>query len=79
MKYYEIYHKESNVLLAKGTARECRKIMGCSTIDTFYSLVSHVRTGRNNLYRVVTKESWETDYPVLGKKDPVLDLTEQEK
>lgn len=66
MKYYEIYHNKTGTLLAKGTARECRKKMGCSTVDTFYALVSHCKTGRNSTYRVVVKESWETDYPVIG-------------
>lgn len=68
MKYYAIYDARSDTLLAEGTARECRKKLGCSSIDTFYALISRSHRGINKKYRVEIKNGGETDYPVLGAK-----------
>lgn len=68
MNYYEIYDRESDVLLAFGTARECRKQLGCASMDTFYALASRSIRGINKMYRVVKKRGSETDYPVLGEE-----------
>lgn len=71
MNLYEIYDKHTNRLLARGTARECKKKLGCSSLDTFYALANRSRRGINNKYRVVVLKGGETDYPVLGKDDPI--------
>ena len=70
MNYYEVYDRFSDELLAKGTARECRKQLGCASIDSFYALANRSRRGINNSYRVVILKGGETDYPVLGENGP---------
>lgn len=79
MNYYAVYDAESDSLLAEGNARECRKKLGCSSIDTFYTLVSRSARGINKKYRVVIKKGGEVDYPVLGKNDPLYDKNRKEK
>ena len=70
MNYYEIYDRYSDELLARGTARECRKQLGCASLDSFYALANRARRGINKTYRVVIKKGGQVDYPVLGKDDP---------
>ena len=67
MNLYEIYEKKTGFLLARGTARECQKKLGCSSVDSFYSLANRSLRGINNKYRVVITKGGNTDYPVLGK------------
>ena len=71
MKYYAIYDAYSGELLAEGNAAECRKELGCSSLDSFYALANRSKRGINKKYRVVIKKGGETDYPVLGKNDPI--------
>ena len=71
MNYYEIYDRYSDELLARGTARECRKQLGCASLDSFYALAHRARRGINKTYRVVIKKGGQVDYPVLGKDDPL--------
>lgn len=77
MNYYEIYDRYSDELLAKGTARECRKQLGCASLDSFYALANRARRGINQKYRVVILKGGETDYPVLGKDDPIYAMKEE--
>lgn len=70
MNYYEIYLRENGKLVAKGTARECRKQLGCSSLDSFYALVNRSIRGINKKYNAIKKKGGETDYPVLGANDP---------
>lgn len=72
MNYYEITLRKTGELLARGTARECQKQLGCSSLDTFYALANRSKNGKNKTYSVVIKKGSETDYPVLGKNDPVF-------
>lgn len=76
MNYYEIYDRYSDELLAKGTARECRKQLGCASLDSFYALANRARRGINQKYRVVIMKGGETDYPVLGENDPIYTMKE---
>lgn len=71
MKYYEIYDAKTDRLLAKGTARECKRILGCPNINAFYMLANRSLRGINKAYRVIIKKGGETDYPVLGENHPV--------
>ena len=71
MNYYEIYSVETGKLIAKGTARECRKQLGCSSLDSFYALANRSLRGINKKYNVIKKKGGETDYPVLGATDPI--------
>ena len=74
MKYYEIFSAASGKLLAMGTARECRRQLGCASMDSFYALANRSRRGINSKYTVVIKKGGETDYPVLGADHPVHKL-----
>jgi len=74
LNYYEIYLRETGKLVAKGTARECRKQLGCSSLDSFYALVNRSIRGINKKYHAIKKKGGETDYPVLGANDPIHKL-----
>ena len=54
MNYYAIYDAYSGELLAEGNSEECRKKLGCSSLDSFYALANRSRRGINKKYRVVT-------------------------
>lgn len=71
MNYYEIYYKLTGELIAKGSAQECKEKLGCASLDSFYALANRARRGINKSYEVVIKKGGETDYPVLGKNDPI--------
>lgn len=77
MNYYEIYDRYSDELLARGTARECRKQLGCASLDSFYALANRSRRGINKNYRVVILKGGETDYPVLGENGPDQQMREK--
>lgn len=71
MNYYAIYDAYSGELLAEGSANECRKQLGCASLDSFYALANRSRRRINKKYRAVIKKGGEVDYPVLGKDDPI--------
>lgn len=71
MNYYEVYLSETGKMVAKGNARECRKQLGCASLDSFYSLATRSIRGINKKYTVIRKKGGETDYPVLGVNDPI--------
>ena len=71
MNYYEVYLADNGCLVARGTARECKKQLGCSSLDTFYALANRSIRGINKKYTVIRKKGGETDYPVLGDNDPI--------
>lgn len=71
MNYYEVYLKDSGQLVARGNAKECRRQLGCASLDSFYALVNRSIRGINKKYDVVRKKGGETDYPVLGANDPI--------
>ncbi len=52
MNYYEVYSKKTGELLAKGTARECRRVLNCSSLDSFYALANRSLRGINGKYTV---------------------------
>lgn len=69
MNYYEVRLASNGRLVAHGTARECRRQLGCSSLDTFYALANRARRGINKKYTVIIKKGGEMDYPVLGKQE----------
>ena len=71
MNYYEVRSKQTGELLAKGNAVECKRALGCASLDSFYALANRSLRGANGLYDVVKMKGSETDYPVLGKADPM--------
>ena len=46
MNYYEIYDRYSGELLTRGNAAECRKALGCASLDSFYALANRARRGK---------------------------------
>lgn len=72
MNYYAIYDAYSGELMAEGNSEECRKALGCASLDSFYALANRARRGINKKYRVVIKKGGEVEYPVLGKNDPIF-------
>lgn len=56
MKYYAIYRKKTDELLASGTAKECQKQMGFKTPQVFYCTVSRVYRGLSSKYEVFVDE-----------------------
>lgn len=50
-KFYTIYRKEDDEIVATGTSAECIKQLGCKEA-TFYSLVSRARHNKGGLYEV---------------------------
>lgn len=79
MKYYEIYSAKTGELLAKGTSRECRRQLGCASLDSFYALANRSLRGINKQYKAVIKKGGETDYPVLGENDHIHKIKEDLK
>ena len=71
MNYYEVYYAKTGELLARGTAKECRRQLKCASLDSFYALANRAIRGINGKYIVTKKKGGETDYPVLGKGDGV--------
>lgn len=56
MKYYTVYLNETGENVAEGTAFECMKQLGMSSINSFHSMVSNCKSGKNNKYTVEDKE-----------------------
>lgn len=73
MNYYEVYDNKTGELLVKGNSRTCKNGLGCSSLDTFFTLVKNVEKGKNQKYRVVKIKGGESGYPVLGEDDPVFE------
>ena len=79
MKYYEVYDATGERLLAHGNSRECMKILKCKSMDSFYALVNRSIRGINKKYKVIIRLGGDTEYPVLGKYDPVAAMSDNEK
>lgn len=77
MNYYEIRLATNGKLIAKGNALECKRQLGCSSLDTFYSLASRSMRGINKKYNVIRLRGGDTTYPVLGKNDPIYKMKEE--
>lgn len=60
MKYYTVYRKKDDTVLAQGNAEECRKQLGFKTLQVFYSVVSRVNRGKTEKYEVtiMDEEDW---------------------
>ena len=56
MKYYTVYRKKDDVVLAQGSSEECRKALGFKTLQVFYSMVSRVNRGKTEKYEVLVMD-----------------------
>lgn len=57
-KYYAVYLRETDELLASGTSAEVTKQLKLASVKSFYSMVSRVRSGKNKKYEILI-EDWE--------------------
>ena len=58
MKEYAVYLNKTDELLCFGTSRECAEYLGM-TLDSFYCMVSRVKSGKNRKYSIVKEEDDE--------------------
>lgn len=55
-KYYAVYLRETDELIASGTSAQCQKQMGLASVHSFYSMVSRCKSGKNNKYEIYEEE-----------------------
>ena len=55
-KYYTFYREDTEEIVAFGTADQCIKKLRIKNINSFYSLVSRVKSGKNKKYKVVVED-----------------------
>ena len=55
-KYYGVYEKKTDRLLACGTSAECTKQLGFTNHASFYNLVHDVNTGKSKKYELYTED-----------------------
>lgn len=53
-KYYTVYLRETDEVIAHGTSRECAAIMGKS-LNCFHSMVSKTLKGKHNKYDILVE------------------------
>ena len=53
--YYTVYLNETDEVVAFGSAEECRRRLGLKSLESFYSLISKNRKGKQNRYTVITE------------------------
>ncbi len=56
MKYYAVYLRETDELLASGNSLQCQKQMGLASVNAFYSMISRCLQGKNKKYEVMVEE-----------------------
>ena len=56
-KYYVVYSKHDDTVLAQGNAEVCRKQLGFKTAAVFYSMVSRCNRGLTDKYEVCIMDS----------------------
>lgn len=61
-KYYAVYLRETDELLASGTSAEVTKQLKLASVDSFYCLVSRCLKGKNKKYEVLV-EDIEDNWP----------------
>ena len=54
-KYYTVYLRETDEVIAYGTGRECAAMMRKS-LNCFHSMVSKTKKGKQNKYDVLVEE-----------------------
>ena len=63
--WYTVYAAYRDQLIVIGNARECAAFMGC-TVNSFQSMVSNVKSGKNKAYCVVVEDLDAGTYAVYG-------------
>lgn len=60
-RYYTVYRKDSDEIIAFGTSQECTKALGLKNVEQFYAFVSKTRSGIRKNYVVVVDTDDDTD------------------
>jgi len=63
--WYTVYEAYQDKLVVIGSALECAAYLGCS-VNSFQSMVSKVKSGRNRSYCVVVEDLEAGTYAVYG-------------
>lgn len=81
MKYYAIYDSETDELLATGTSEQCRRALGFSSRNSFYSVVCRSRKGTNKKYEVTVlqENGYENDYTEEAEWENVKNASEESR
>lgn len=56
MKYYTVYDKKTETVVAFGNSKRCTEMMGLPSANSFYSIVHNARIGKNQKWEVVVEE-----------------------
>lgn len=64
-KWYTVYRAVDDEVVALGTGAMCAKGLGW-TLETFYSIVSKVKFGKNRAYTIVVENPKTRTYVVYG-------------
>lgn len=71
--FYTVYLRKDDSIIAAGTAKQCAEQMRLKNVDTFYSLVSKCRTGKQKRYDIITESQSEprAEAPLIYDKSTV--------
>lgn len=58
-KYYTIYDNKTDEIIAFGSANQCIEKMKLKNRNTFFSMVSNVRTGKIKKYKIIVDDDEE--------------------
>lgn len=61
MRYYAVYERKTDRLLASGSASFCTRQLGLPSVNSFYCLVGRVRSGKNMKYEVLIEDISEEE------------------
>ena len=61
MKYYTVYHEDTDEIIAFGNAAQCAQELGLKNIRQFHAFVSKTRSGLRKHYKVVVEENTEDE------------------
>lgn len=57
MKYYTVYLKKSDEIVAFGTSEECASQLGFRNRSTFHNIASLSRKGKRKKYEIIVDDS----------------------
>lgn len=64
MKYYTVYLRKTDEIIAFGTADECAAQLGLSGKNSFHCTASKSRNGKANKYEIIVEDSPYDDMEV---------------
>ena len=61
MRYYAIYERKTDRLLASGSAAFCTRQLGIASIRSFYCMVGRIRSGKIKKYEILIEDISEEE------------------